>query len=453
MSRREFLKGMLAAGTCHTWASLVPSALSRMAVAAEAESSPVRWMPVEPVNQPVGAAQGIFPGRVVWIHDPGVAHWDGDTEAGGWFEDRFTDATRADQMLRDTLRVLTGAETDAEGWTSLFRQFNRKRGRGDVGYQAGEKVVVKLNLNCCKRRVDPTQGFYNTPQLTIALFRQLVRQAGVRESDLVVYDASRFVPDSIFDPCHAEFPGMRFEDRDGGEGRFQVQPDLNTAVHFGDPNTPENGKTYLPRCVTDATYQINAAVLKGHSLAGVTLCAKNHFGSLFRENTGPNDPHLGWNPSHLHESITSTQRPMRTFNAIVDLMGHPDLGGKTILYLIDALYAAPHQSKLPEKWQSAPFGGDWTCSVLASQDPVAIESVSVDFFGAEQTATRMLGSVDNYLHEAALAFRPPSETRYAPAGDGQRLQSLGVHEHWNNAERKQYTRNLGTGEGIELVQG
>jgi hypothetical protein len=76
----------------------------------------------------------------------------------------------------------------------------------------------------------------------------------------------------------------------------------------------------------------------------------------------------------------------------------------------------------------------------------------VDFFGAEAGVANMVGAVDNYLHEAALAQRPPSGTRYAPAGDGKSLQSLGVHEHWNNAEQKQYTRDLGTGEGIELVK-
>jgi hypothetical protein len=32
------------------------------------------------------------------------------------------------------------------------------------------------------------------------------------------------------------------------------------------------------------------------------------------------------------------------------------------------------------------------------------------------------------------------------------LQSLGVHEHWNNSTDKQYSRNLGTGAGIELVR-
>ncbi|MGM0488640.1 MAG: DUF362 domain-containing protein [Planctomycetota bacterium] len=449
MSRREFLKGILAAGTCQTLSSLVPRSIR----AAESETPPARWTPVEPANQPMGKAQGAYPGRVVWIHDPGITQWTGDTEDGGWHEDRFTDPARAEEMLRDTLRQLTGAKTDEAAWRTLFRYRNRKLGRGDVGYRPGEKVVVKLNLNCCKQRTNARQGFYSTPQLTAALLRQVVEKAGVRESDLVVYDASRLVPDSIFDRVHDEFPGIRFEDRDGGKGRFTVQPDHDASVCFSDPDTVGADKTWVPKCVTNATYQINAAVMKGHSLAGVTLCGKNHFGSIYRPDTGPDDPHHGWNPSHLHASILTRSRPMGTYNAMVDLMGHPHLGEKTILYLLDALYAAPHQSVLPEKWHSAPFNGDWTASVFASQDPVAIESVAVDFLGAEKSVTRVVGAVDNYLHEAALAHNPPSNTRYAPGKDGKRLGSLGVHEHWNNARQKQYTRDLGGGEGIELIRG
>jgi hypothetical protein len=423
-----------------------------LAVARAADTT-ARWTPTEPPNQPIGQAKGIFPGRVVWIHDPNVAKWDGNTASGGWFEDKFTDPVLADRMLSKTLRLLSGEKTDAEAWAVLFRHFNGTHGRGDTGYQPGERVAVKLNLNCSQRRAVFSQGLYNTPQLTRALLRQLVKQAGVREADIVVCDASRFVSDSIFLPCHAEFPGIRFEDREGGEGRFKIQPDKSTALHFGDPDTPDNGKTYLPACVTGATYLINGALLKGHALAGVTLCAKNHFGSVYRENGGPNDPHKGWNPSNLHDAITVKDRPMGTYNPLVDLMGHKDLGGKTIFYLIDALYAAPHQNQGPEKWQSPPFNGHWTAGIFASQDPVAIESVAVDFSAAEKTAVRMVGAVDNYLHEAALANQSPSKTRYDPEGDGTTLPSLGVHEHWNSPEKRQYSRNLGTGQGIELITG
>jgi hypothetical protein len=31
------------------------------------------------------------------------------------------------------------------------------------------------------------------------------------------------------------------------------------------------------------------------------------------------------------------------------------------------------------------------------------------------------------------------------------LKSLGVHEHWNNDSDRQYSRNLGGKDGIELV--
>ena len=82
---------------------------------------------------------------------------------------------------------------------------------------------------------------------------------------------------------------------------------------------------------------------------------------------------------------------------------------------------------------------------------MAIDSVTLDFLRNEPRATRVVGFPDNHLHEAALAGKPPSGTVYDPEGDDAPLTSLGVHEHWNNAKDKQYSRNLGTGGGIELV--
>lgn len=100
------------------------------------------------------------------------------------------------------------------------------------------------------------------------------------------------------------------------------------------------------------------------------------------------------------------------------------------------------------------FGDDWFSSILVSQDPVAIDSVALDFLRNEPRCTEVTGNPDNYLHEAALADNPPSGTFYDPEKDGKRLASLGVHEHWNNPTDRQYSRNLNpaTGRGIELVQ-
>ncbi len=123
-----------------------------------------------------------------------------------------------------------------------------------------------------------------------------------------------------------------------------------------------------------------------------------------------------------------------------------------MLYMIDGLYAAEHQGADVIRFES--FGNDWCSSIFASQDPVAIDSVTLDFLRNEPTCNQVYGSVDNYLHEAALADNPPSGTFYDPdhSSNVARLPSLGSHEHWNNAADKQYTRNLGTGNGIELLQ-
>lgn len=59
--------------------------------------------------------------------------------------------------------------------------------------------------------------------------------------------------------------------------------------------------------------------------------------------------------------------------------------------------------------------------------------------------------VDDYLHQAADPKYWPAGIVYAPNGDNIPMKGLGVHEHWNNPMDKQYSRNLGKGEGIDLV--
>jgi hypothetical protein len=128
-------------------------------------------------------------------------------------------------------------------------------------------------------------------------------------------------------------------------------------------------------------------------------------------------------------------------------------------WLIDALYGAPHESGDTVEWNMWPFNGDWPSSLFASQDAVAIDSVAFDFMYEEwdpcdpcdaEYYPHMSGAED-YLHEAALADDPCSGLTYDPDGDGNGLDSLGVHEHWNNATDKEYSRNLGSNSGIELI--
>ena len=378
-------------------------------------------------------------------------------------------------MLSRSLRSLTGEPNDSASWIALFKYFNNNRGRGEVGYTPGEKIAVKIDLNNSSSDYSVGNMTFTCPQSVLALLHQLVYHVGVADSDITVYDLLRYMPDAIYTKCKAEFPNVHFMGWVKQNGRELYVRDT-TIIHWSQPLVAQVGfgganPAYMPTTVTKATYLINLASLKGHRYAGVSFCAKNHFGTLSCDTGGV--PYVyapfaaGVHPYiSVHNIIYPGQpqytfygRPMGTYNALVDLMGHKDLGAKTLLFIVEGLYACQTEGdeiSSNSKWLSPPFNNGWTSSMFVSQDNVAIESVCLDFFRAEAAInphdTTIYGAVDNYLHEAARADNPPSGTYYAPNGDGVRLQSLGVHEHWNNSTDKEYSRNLGTGDGIELVK-
>jgi hypothetical protein len=429
------------------------------------------FVPTDAANTPMGTARGIFPGRVVWKWDPSAAKWNGTS--GNWWTDANTNPLVVDTMLSQSLRALTGKPTNAAAWDTLFRYFNAQHGKGNTGYQAGEKIAIKINL---VQSSAPYGGTGNQcfvpPQLAFALLRQLVDIAGVKDSCITIYDTDRYVPDPVYTKCKSAYPGVHFMGWDALNGREKYMRDT-TRVHWSENLTQEiNGgnPAYLPTVVTQASYLINLADFKGHRYMGVTFCSKNHFGTLSCDMNGSpyqNAPHAAG--LHYYTAVhdifisgspewTFNGRPMGTYNTLVDLMGHRDLGAKTLLFMVDALYAVQDEGAVVSpnsKWLSAPFNNGWTSSLFLSQDNVAIESVCLDFIRTEaainKNDTTVYGAVDNYLHEAAQADNPPSGTVYRPSGNGPQLQSLGVHEHWNNPIEKNYSKNLGTGNGIELV--
>jgi hypothetical protein len=426
----------------------------------------------DPPNQPMGQAMGIHPGRVVFTHDSTAARWNGGT--GYWWSDRNTNLSAVSLMLSQSIQSLTGESDDAKAWDSLFRHFNKSHGKGETGYRSGERIAVKLNLVNCRLRGHSSNygnSIYAAPQVVLALLRQLVGAAGVPDSMITFFDANMEIPYTISQRCFDEFPNVHFVDFIGGDGCEKSKRDTRVQIRWSQKLvlSSDNGggnPAFIPTCVTRADYLVNLANLKGHGGAGVTFCAKNLFGCFCADLNGRPTRYAPVGVG-LHPYIVTVPlwgRPVRekgSYNPMVDLMGHGQLGEKTLLYMIDALYAVRVEEgviSLEDKWQSAPFDNGWTSSLFLSQDGVALESVAFDFFRSEPTIAELLqqvggdiNNVDNYLHEAALADNAPSGTVYDPEGDGIPLASLGVHEHWNNAADRQYSRNLGTGDGIELV--
>lgn len=388
-------------------------------------------------NNPIGVPVGIHPGRVAWSHIPGAASW--TRGEGRWYEDSCNNQGATDQMIADIILTLTDAPDQKQAWDALFKDFNKRSGRKAKGYRKGEKIAVKLNLNNTFEYEDNEQ-INASPHLTLSLLRSLVNEGGVPQEAITLFDASRFMTDALFKKCHAEFPNVHYVDNEGTEGREKA-----TYTADAIPYSRDNGKLArgLADCAIDADYLINVALLKGHGGQGVTLCAKNWYGATdinrnFRKNQ--------------HNNFNQSRSGKPRFMTFTDFMGHKDLGAKTMLFLIDGLYGSMDVNGAPSgKWKMAPFDHDWPCSVFGSQDGVAIDAVGLDFLAAEFPRMADVDYCDMYLVEAALADNPPSGTVYDPERDGSRLKSLGVFEHWNNAADKQYSRNLGKDEGIELI--
>jgi len=411
-------------------------------------------------NQPIGIGKGIHPGRVVWAHDPSATNWNGPGE-GHWWEDSHTIQSAVDGMVSQSVQRLTGESGDRQAWDALFRSFNRAHGAGDAGYMKGEKIAIKVNLVGCifsehnidtktyvmsGRRLDYMNA---SPQMIRALLRQLVKTVGVNQADISVGDPLSLFPEQYYALLNGEFPDVHYIDYNGGsEGHPRTKVEPSTIPLYWSSRPEDKSQDYIPVHYVEAKYLINMANLKSHTSAGMTLCAKNHFGSLIRT-----PPQKGY--FDMHSSLPQQTPGTGKYRDMVDLIGHAQFGGKTLVYFIDGLYPGVHPAgNAPRKWYTAPFNGTWAASLLASQDPIAIDSVGFDFLWAEWDDYPHMPGVDDYLHEAALAGNPPSGTFYDPnhAVATVRLASLGVHEHWNNAQDKQYSRNLGKAEGIELVR-
>jgi hypothetical protein len=430
-------------------------------------------------NVPIGIARGIFPGRVVWAHDPRATRWSGHIESGTdqWWMDSNTDQARVDSMLSTVLQKLTGTSADEAAWQAIFAYYNlRARGLHNRGYQTGEIVAVKVNLN--NSHVSGPGNVVNvSPQVALAMVRQLVREARVRQDDILVYDARRDIYPAVLTKIWSEFPGVRLVQEDAPDPKQPVNP------AYGDHHGLEaaqwmEGVSYsanyyheaklMPKQVFDATYLVNVALLKAHSYpyssqeggdegqTGVTLTGKNHFGSIK-------------GTPELHEAINTNRKGTpHAYSPIVDLAASPNLGGKTILYMLDGLYCARRHQSFPLHFPNPPFNNkvtpyenpEWPSSLLGSLDGVALDSVGLDILYSqsknnedENHHPRILirENADDYLQEEAIPDHPPSGTRYRQ--NDRPVTSLGVFEHWDSDATRQYSRNKDpkSGKGIELI--
>lgn len=438
------------------------------------------WKP-EAANEPIGVARGIFPGRVAWSHAPGAAHWGGNWQSmeSPWWTDENTDPEKVKAMVGDVVSIVSGQNDYKKAWISIFEYHNLQRSKKKAGYKKGEIVAIKINMNSTNRPQRITNYTDVAPQTVYAVVEQLVKYAGVPEENIVIYDAKRYILADLLDKIWRDFKDVRFiQEKEfteeqkhpiyGDFRRFEL-PDWVKGISYSN-NIDYPRATFIPKQIMDAKYLINIAMLKAHSYpysnmeggdegqTGVTMIGKNNFGSI----QGPSDLHAVIN--------TNREGTKDSYSPIVDLEASPNLGKKTILYLLDGLYCARKHSSYAVHFPNAPFfnkiypyhNPEWPSCILASLDGVALDSVGLDILFSQTKNNNdrdnynrpwmlIRENADGYLHEMAQADNPPSGMVYAQ--EEKRVQSLGVHEHWNNDESRSYSRNIDPvkGKGIELV--
>jgi len=431
-------------------------------------------------NAPVGEARGIHPGRVVWARDPGAAHWNGNLalKSDQWWADSSTDQQRVDTMLSETLRRLTGAHSDEAAWAGIFSHYNQRVHGTNRGYVPGEAVAVKVNLNNSSAE-GPGNLVNVSPHVALAGVRQLVHRAHVRAADIIVYDARRSIYPAVLTKIWTEFPDVRFVQWQApaapqpfnpyyGDYRGLEGADWVEGISYSANQNEYYDAKLIPKQVKDATYLVNVALLKAHSYpysseeggdegqTAVTMTGKNHFGSIK-------------GTPELHGAInTNRQGTPHAYSPIVDLAASPNLGAKTVLFLLDGLYCARRHQSYPLHFPNPPFNNrvtpyenpEWPSSLLVSMDGVALDSVGLDIL-CSQTKNNEddLGhpritireNADDYLYEMASPENPPSRTAYRQGGKP--VSSLGVFEHWDSDATRQYSRNKDprSGKGIELI--
>jgi Domain of unknown function (DUF362) len=446
--------------------------------------------PEDGPNAPFGKGCGINPGRVIWAWNPASTNENCRNvidNADWYFNPVNVNQKVISDMVSGSVKKISGKTDLKHAWNAIFRFHNQSVHQKDRGYTEGEKIFIKINQGTAswvlakeerengytvsstlksgqQRRLKGLGATETSPYIVLELLRELVNVAGVRQQDIAIGDPISHIFGHNYSVWHAEFPDVVYCDRFSDNfGRTLIKKTEKDLVYYSDKKQTDK----LYDVIESADYMINVASLKPHGSAGISLTAKNHFGSQARQSA-----------SHLHYALVAptwesypreagnpSNGGYKKYRVLVDLMGSRYLGRNTMLYIVDGLFGGgADETRGPVKYFMPPFNNDWSSSIFISQDQVALESVCYDFLRNEwnginkhndannvfENGPSMFG-VDDYLHQAADSKNWPEGIVYDPDNSGKPIPSLGVHEHWNNMNDKQYSGNMGRKDGITLI--
>ncbi len=400
ISRRQILMALAAAGGKLGLGALIGCAPKAVGLAYD-EPEPGAYLPLvsngptptrTPTPTPTPTVTPPAPAptdsRVVHVHAEDATFWSGQTDY--W---NYVNQGVVHEMVDRGMVSLTGTSSVAAAWQTLLPD-----------YQPGQAIAIKVNLNNAFQCEDVDSAIDALIQPVNGVVRGL-KQIGVLETDIWVYDAKRAIPYRLV--ADSQYSNIRYYGRlpcGHREARFDSN-DPHAYVTFSPPaGIPMPPPVKITDVLINATYLINMPIVKTHGGFGITLSFKNHLGtvdepSAFHDYEGLNGPYY-----------------RSDYSTLVDLYQNPHIAGKTILTIGDGLFAAKDNNTAPPStWGT--FGNQVPNSLFFSRDPVAIDCVMCDFLTAEVSVP---AAADDYLLVASDAGMGVFE-RAEPWGGGYSL--------------------------------
>ncbi len=304
--------------------------------------------------------------RVVRAYSPDATDW--DYSSNYYFD--YVDQDVVNEMLMQGVLALT---------------------RGDINkivenYNPGDQWAIKIN---CNNYADASNEIDATAPSINAVLRLLIEFLNIPDEDIYIYDTSRPIPN------------FRIQNRVSYGVNFVESGDPLAAADPLAPITFRNISTqYMPLVVSRAQHLIDLHLFKDHLFCLSTMTFKNHFGT-----TRPG-------PSYLHSPIHTN---------LSDLNANSNIKLKTRLNVGDALFGVWDGGPYgwPMQWDTFP-GGRTPNSLFLGFDPVAHESVMIDYLIEEQEYHGVPLLSHEFLHDAM------------------EYNHLGVHEHRDESGNYRY---------------
>ena len=161
-------------------------------------------------------------------------------------------------MVDESVMVLSGIRDVGEAWKSLFPGIT-------------EASVINIKVNCTNRYLPSHPETVNC--IVNGLVQMNIGGASFKKNNVIVWDRL----DSEMTNCGFTI----YAGNDPGTVRCFGSNHSGVGYDNGVPLNVNGVTSYPSRVLTQmSNYLINLAVLKTHSSANVTLCLKNHFGSV-----------------------------------------------------------------------------------------------------------------------------------------------------------------------------